>query len=164
MEITPKIIEHPQILVIGVPFYGSPDNGQFAKVWDLSNKINAHIPHQREPATYYGVEAYPEKFRTEGKWFYLAGVEVTSLEAIPVQLVGKVLPAHQYAVFTHHGALPGKLHATFQYAYQTWLPQSSYVQAAPYDFERYDARFLGADNEQSVMEVWIPIILAAEKA
>jgi predicted transcriptional regulator YdeE len=38
-----------------------------------------------------------------------------------------------------------------------WLPGSGFKQAAPYDFERYDARFKGADNDESLTDICVPI-------
>src|SRR6185436_4882693 len=105
-----------------------------------------------------GVETYPTDFHTIRKWFYLAGIQVTTLDAVPLALVGKILPANRYAVFSHEGTLPGRLCETFQSIYQQWLPQSGLKLAGAYDFERYDARFLGPLNAESVMEIYVPVL------
>lgn len=153
----PKFIELPRILVAGVPYYGDPSDGQFAKMWEILNGMAGQIANQKIPVTHFGVESYTEEFQTKGKWFYLAGVEVTSLDVIPIGAVAKIIPANTYAVFTHTGPLPGTLGETFHYAYHQWLPESGYTQAAAYDLERYDERFLGPTNPHSVMEVCIPV-------
>jgi AraC family transcriptional regulator len=153
----PQILDLPEIRVVGVPYFGPNNEGQFPATWHRFMGLSDLITNKSNPEVYYGVEVYTEDFQASGQWYYLAGVGVTSLDALPVQLVGKVIPANKYAVFTHRGSLPVKLGQTFQYAYKTWLPQSVYTQAAPYDLERYDDRFKGAGNEESVMEVCVPI-------
>ena len=45
----------------------------------------------------------------------------------------------------------------FGYIYGQWLPKSGFRQAGPYDLERYDARFKGPDDDESVMEICVPI-------
>ena len=72
-------------------------------------------------------------------------------------LFRSILPANRYAIFTHKGKLPGRITETFGYIYGEWLPRSGYKQAAPCDFERYDARFKGPDNDESLTEICVPI-------
>ncbi len=61
------------------------------------------------------------------------------------------------AVFTVKGGL-AKIGETFVYAYHTWLPNSNYVVAHPYDFEFYEGdRFKGGQTEDSELELYIPI-------
>ena len=38
------------------------------------------------------------------------------------------------------------------------MPQSGLKLAGAYDFERYDARFLGPTNADSVMEIYLPVL------
>ncbi len=157
----PNIIQFPRMMVIGVPYFGNASNGAFGKVWGRLGPLLQQVPNQKMPKTMLGVEAYTDDMQTSGQWFYLAGVEVSSLDEVPVQLDAKVIPAHSYAVFDHVGRLPGTLAETFAYAYKTWLPQSGYQQAAPFDLERYDARYLGNDNPASVVQVCIPVVAKA---
>jgi AraC family transcriptional regulator len=82
--------------------------------------------------------------------------EVEDLNSIPSSLVGKVIPAHRYAVFTSQGTLDA-LHKTFQHAYHEWLPKSKYKIADWYDFEYYGERFKGMGNPESVIDIYIPI-------
>src|SRR5580704_57413 len=122
----PKIVEFPQILCVGVPYYGDNQNAEIAAAWPLFNSLAEQIKNKKEPRVHLGVETYTAEFDSQRKWFYLAAVEVTSLDEIPVQLVGKIVPANRYAVFTHQGKLPGKIKDTFRYIYGEWLPGSGY--------------------------------------
>ena len=101
----PRIVKLSEIRVIGVPYYGKNDAGQIPAMWPVFDALVDQIENKTDPPVYLGVEAYTEEFSSLGKWFYLAGIQVTKMDSIPVQLVGKILPANGYAVFTHRGRL-----------------------------------------------------------
>jgi AraC family transcriptional regulator len=105
----------------------------------------------------YGVEFYTEEFQKEKKWFYMACGGVENLNNIPATMVGKIIPAHTYAVFTHKGLLRD-LGKTFQYVYHEWLPNSKYKIGDCYDFELYDERFKGGDNPDSEIDIYLPVV------
>ena len=86
---------------------------------------------------------------------YMFGASLP-LEDILMDMVGKTLPANTYAVFTHRGSLT-KLGLTCQYIYGKWLPNSDYVLAGEYDFEHYDQRFQGTDNENTEFDIYVPV-------
>jgi len=85
----------------------------------------------------------------------MPGQEVTDLDEIPFDMVGRKIPPSTYAVFTHLGLL-AKLPETFHYGHKTWLPASPYEPAGWFDLELYDSRFKG-DSEDSEVDVCIPI-------
>nr|WP_245368497.1 GyrI-like domain-containing protein [Paenibacillus silagei] len=88
---------------------------------------------------------------------YTACVEAASEEStVPLGMAAKLLPAATYAVFTHKGTL-ARLNDTFQYIYETWLPQSGSVRTNAPEFARYDQRYLGPTNEDSVLDIYIPV-------
>ncbi len=153
----PRIVEKPEILLVGVPFFGDPAGGEFAQTWERFLEHEKAIPNRVNSHEFYGLEFYTADMEKSHRWFYLAGVEVSNLDEIPLALVAKRLPASQYAVFTVKGGL-AKLGETFRYAYGAWLPASNYVAAHPYDFEFYeDERFKGGEGEDSELEIYIPI-------
>jgi AraC family transcriptional regulator len=95
-----------------------------------------------------------------GLFYYLAGLPVSSLEEVPIELVGKTPPASEYAVLTHKGSLVGKTNTvkdTCYYAYGTWLPKSPYLNPHAYDFEYYDERFKGNDKPESEIDICMSI-------
>jgi AraC family transcriptional regulator len=65
------------------------------------------------------------------------------------------VPEYTYAVFAHKGDLPS-LSKTYEYIYQTWLPQSGYKLAAKIDFEHYNADFKDFAPD-SVFYIYLPI-------
>jgi predicted transcriptional regulator YdeE len=75
---------------------------------------------------------------------------------VPVELLVKVLPPTQYAVFTLHGEeitsdWPRRI-------YQEWLPGSGYEPTHQYNFQYYDERFKGIDKiNESTIDVYVPV-------
>lgn len=95
--------------------------------------------------------------RTEDPNFcYLACLEVADLNDVPMDMVAKTLPVNTYAVFIHRGSL-GKLAATYEGIYRTWLPNSDYALAGSYDFEAYPESFDLEDETRCVLEIWVPV-------
>jgi AraC family transcriptional regulator len=99
---------------------------------------------------------YGNEFETEKRWTYLAGMQVSDLNCLPLGAVGVALPAATYAVFTSKGGLEN-IPITFQHAYHEWLPSSGYEMAFPFDFEYYDQRFHHDDPSTSEVDLYIPI-------
>ncbi len=65
------------------------------------------------------------------------------------------VPEYTYAVFAHKGDLPS-LGKTYEYIYETWLPQSGYQVAAKIDYEYYDQDFKNFAPD-SVFYIYVPI-------
>jgi AraC family transcriptional regulator len=153
--VEPKIVELPQFCVVGIAVYGDGKSGLFPKAWDIYMRKQKDM-QLKKPNVGYGVEYYTEEFEKEHKWFYMACGEVENLNNIPSSMVGKVIPAHKYAVFTSEGST-SELHKIFQYAYHEWLPKSKYKIADWFDLEYYDERFKGADDPESEIDIYIPV-------
>jgi AraC family transcriptional regulator len=156
MTMEPRIVELPQFYVVGVGVFGDGKSGLFPKAWDIYMRKQKDM-QLKKPNVGYGVEYYTEEFEKEHKWFYMACGEVESLNNIPSSMVGKVIPAHKYAVFTSKGST-SELHKIFQYVYHEWLPKSKYKIADWFDFEYYDERFKGMDRLDSEIDIYIPIV------
>ena len=152
----PRVVTLSQFFVVGVAVYGDGKSGLFPKAWDMYMRMAKNI-ELKNPKVGYGVEYYTEEFGKEHKFFYMACGEVGDLNSIPASLVGKVIPAHTYAVFTSKGSV-NELKRVFQYAYHEWLPKSKYKIADWYDFEYYDERFKGMDNPESEIDIYIPVV------
>ena len=156
----PKFIKLDKLMLAGVGTFGNVESGSPPEMWEVlrSNSLEAS-DRINEPVS-YGVETYTKEMQTKGKWFYMAAVEVSSFENLPAQMSGKLLPANEYAVFTYKGAITPALGQLFQSIFKEWLPESGFVQAGPYDLERYDHRFLGPENPDSEFDILIPVIKA----
>jgi len=151
----PKMIDLEALNLVGVAFYGGPEDGQFGKTWDRFFKLESRVTQRVNPQTCYGVEIYgPEMFQVH-QWTYFPAVAVSSLQEIPESMLGKSLPASKYAVFTVTGRL-AKIGEMFKYAYMEWIPASRYEVAHLFDFELYDERYHG-DVDDSVVDIYIPV-------
>lgn len=156
----PKIVKRDAIKLIGIMYYGDNKNWEIPKIWQEFVPMMGQIPNSLPVHEGYGLCFYTESFSKSSLFYYLAGVPVSSLEEIPIALVGKTLPASEYAVFTHKSTIAGKgstIKDTYAYVYGTWLPKSPYVNPYAYDFEYYDERYKGNDNPESEIDVYIPI-------
>ena len=156
----PRIVKKDAIKMIGLMYFGDNKNWEIPKIWEEFMPLMKTVPNSLQANEAYGLCFYTETTSKTGLFYYLAGLRVSSLEEIPIRLVGKTLPASEYAVFTHKGSLIGKSNTvkdTYKYAYGTWLPNSPYVNAYDYDFEFYDERFKGNDNPESEIDVYIPV-------
>jgi AraC family transcriptional regulator len=144
--------------VVGLIYCGeNQKGGEVAQLWQAFDKREPSVPNQPKgicPVT-YGV-CFNDNRAIAPRFCYVASVEVESLEDILMDMVGKTLPANTYAVFTHRGSLT-KLGLTCQYIYGKWLPNSDYVLAGEYDFEHYDQRFQGTDNENTEFDIYVPV-------
>jgi len=107
----------------------------------------------------YSMQAYSQTYfndfnpNTEfEKW---ACMEVTDFDSIPNEMESFTLKGGLYAVFLHKGtASEGQ--KTFQYIFETWLPNSVYVLDNRPHFEILGAKYKNEDTD-SEEELWIPI-------
>lgn len=151
----PKIITLDKLYLAGVVVYGNSDKGLFGHAWDILMKVNTGINWKNDKIA-YGVEFFTEELYRENKWFYMVAMEVADLSNIPTNMVGKVIPANTYAVFTSIGKIENTK-KTSKYGHEEWLPKSRYEQADWFEFERYDQRFKGPAEEDSEVDIYIPI-------
>jgi AraC family transcriptional regulator len=151
-----RFIDKGEMLLAGVACYGEPSKGLFKRAWGRLGKRFGHIGNRVNERECFGLELYGPEFHAERVWTYLAAVEVTSLEELPMDMVARKIPASTYAVFTVHGAIEA-IGPAFRQIYDTWLPSSGYELRHPYDFELYDERFNLAEPDKSAMDIYVPV-------
>jgi AraC family transcriptional regulator len=150
-----RIVDLNAMMLVGLPYYGDPSNGSFAKAWHRLMQVELPAGSRVDEKVAYGVELYGPEFHQDRQWTYFPSFEVRDLNDIPGSLFAKTLPAAKYAVFRETGGL-AKFAEMFRYAYDKWLPASGYEIAYPYDFEFYGEEYTG-DVPDSVVEIYIPI-------
>lgn len=156
----PRIVKRDAVKLIGMMYYGDNKNWEIPKIWEEFMPLTQKIPNGLPVQEAYGVCFYTESFSKSGLFYYMAAVPVSSLDEIPMELVGKTLPATEYAVFTHKGPIVGSSNTvkdTYAYVYGTWLPKSPYTNPYAYDLEFYDERYKGNADPDSEIDVYIPI-------
>jgi AraC family transcriptional regulator len=152
----PKIVNRPAFKVIGLSYVGKNEHGEIAQLWDKFNQVSGKIKSINEKEAFGLCFSTVEGGAQPGEFEYVAGFEVADEKGLPAGMVHRQVPAYKFAVFTHHGKLTN-LGETYQYIYNTWLPQSG-LQMHPdkFDMEVYDGDFkLGEDDSKFYIYVAI---------
>ena len=150
----PKILTRPEMTLVGIVGTGSTvSDVDIAGLWKRFISLSQLIAHQVDPEK--GYELHIHQATSPQMHFCLVGVAVKKIEALPIEIFAKVVPAGRYAVFTHtfsHGGFGEAFKAVY-----AWLEGSPYQFAHPFDIQVYDERFKGADDSESVIEILVPI-------
>jgi len=153
VEITEPRFEHGQFLLIA-GFGGRFTQETTEDIPALWEKLIPHlgkIPAQVNEVT-YGVCCNADG---EGGFEYIAGVQIDKLDDLPEKYRWVEIQPQKYAVFEHKGSL-AQLPDTFQYIWNTWLPQSGHEAADAPEFERYSEDYNPKLNT-GTLEIWLPI-------
>lgn len=110
--------------------------------------IAAKIPGKINNNIYALYTDYEGDYTKPYSW--ILGCEVESLDEVPEGLVGKVIPASEYAVYTTQGKFPEGLIAAWQ---AIWKAQFKRLYTS--DFELYSADFDPEHNPQ--VKVYIAV-------
>lgn len=161
VTLQPQIKEIGELLIVGIRSTTTLRKNRIPEMWAQFKHRIEEIPHRVLPLKAYGIcevdpEYYMSKFNEDTEFSEFVGVEVREVDSLPPEMTVKSLTGGRYAVFTHRGKLD-TLAITYHYIFGTWLPCSKYQLDLRDDFEFYDERFLGLDNEQSEMDIYIPI-------
>ena len=164
----PTLVEKPQITLVGLSFFGNPfavsggwtEENEIGRLW---NRFMAYLTLHRDRLKHvlsdtvaYEVHIEHQETKLTGEYEVFAGLEVATLEDVPVELSVKILPPATYAVFT----LEGKqiISDWPKTIVGEWMARSGYQSAYTYGFERYDERFKGVQNiDESVLDVYVPV-------
>jgi AraC family transcriptional regulator len=164
-QMEPEIVELTDMTVVGMQSLFSTNYNMMTKLWERFSPRMQEIKHVSNPNVALGVsfgmiEVKPEAESSttkEYQFFHLVGMLVTTSGDIPEGMTYKQIPAHRYAKFTHKGPIESTLDATYDYIFNTWLPQSGYqYDDSGCDIEWYDERF-SMDSEDSEFDIYVPI-------
>ncbi len=153
----PRFVYREAFTVAGMKCRTTMENNLIPQLWDDFMQRSDELANTIEPDNCYGICYYEEGDDAPGnKYFsYLASIEVSATQNLPVGMESRLIPAADYAVFEHHGPLDD-LQKTYKAIYGDWYPTSEYKKIGDQDFELYDQRFKFGQAD-SVMEIWIPI-------
>ncbi len=152
-KMEPKFVEKGKMSVVGMVYYGENKQGEIGRLWERFNPAASAIKNVVAGSMGYGV-CFNDNRTADPNFCYLACLEVADLTDIPVNMVGKTVPASTYAVFTVAGL--AVLHEAYRYIYQTWLPASGYELSGSYDFEAYGEEFDSSDASGQLY-IYIPV-------
>jgi predicted transcriptional regulator YdeE len=163
----PVITQKPEILLMGMSFYGDPFSQRGG--WEAENEIGClwtrlmkymsengeKIQHLTQPGVAYEVHIYNEETITQGVFEVFAGVPVEKLEDVPVELLIRILPPSEYAIFTFKGE---EITSDWHMQIDQWIAAAGYQRAHPFSFQYLDERFKGVDNlAESILDVYMPV-------
>lgn len=149
----PKIVTRESTTMVGMRYQGKNEHNEIGDMWTKFNGIGHKIKHATGEAAIGLCTTLDDA--PEGEFEYVAGFPVNKLEDVPEEMVIRTIPANTYAVFAHKGGFEG-IGKTYEYAYQTWLPQSGFELADKIDFEYYDEDFKDFAPD-SVFYIYLPI-------
>ena len=151
----PEIVELGVIRLSGMMTLVNSDTSVITTLWAKLMPDISKIPNRTNPNGYYGVSFWPSHCEDE-EFFHFIGIETSTPELTPLNMVSKTIPAARYLKFVHRGRSRDVV-ATYDYIYREWLPRSQYRLCVPYEFEYCGERYFGPDNEASESEIYIPV-------
>jgi predicted transcriptional regulator YdeE/DNA-binding transcriptional MerR regulator len=157
IQMEPKIKTYPSFTLVGLRYFGRNENQEISQLWEQFNqkmRLIGGIKNETGEVA-IGLCITPEFLSPDGSFEYVAGLPVSKVEDVPQGFVVREVPEYTYAVFAHTGDLEG-LGKTYEYIYETWLPQSGYQLAAKLDFEYYDDDFKNFSSD-SIFYIYVPI-------
>lgn len=150
----PRIERKAEITVVGLVGKFTMQNNTISSLWTEFNKRDKEITNAVSDVA-IGVCFYDKDHTNESAFTYLAGKIVDSDYAMPSGMSSRKIPAADYAVFEHKGALD-TLRETYNQIFEEWLPQSGYEFGNQDDLEIYGDKFAYGKRD-SIMEIWIPV-------
>jgi AraC family transcriptional regulator len=154
-DLEPKVVELGSIYLVGLTALEHPSTQLITELWSHFPMEVPMIQNRILPEKYYQIVFWPDQYDLDGV-FLMCAVEVTDLNRVNLNLVGKHIPPARYLRFIHKG-LSCKVGLTYKYIYESWLPKSDYRLSLPYNFEVYGDKFLGPENPLSESEIYIPV-------
>ena len=156
-----KFVTKPSMTVIGLSYIGKNDeqgpsfNHGIADMWGEFNTRYVEIKNLVERNALGACFSSPER-AAEGEFEYVACYAVKAGTEVPDGMVMRQIPDYKYAIFTHKGKTIN-LGETYQYIYETWLPQSGVeLHEDKFDMEVYDQRFI-PDSDESEFDILVAV-------
>lgn len=161
LSLVPQIVLEGERVLAGMRTMTSLENNRVFALWESFLPRITELDNIVEAGVSYGVHEVDEEgsiisFNGESELSYLAAVEWPGSEHLPGGLVSRLLPEQLYARFTHKGSL-ARLEESYAYIYGSWLAGAPYELSCGYDYERFDGRFTGIDDDNSELEIYIAI-------
>jgi len=162
-----KTTDKRKIILVGMDFYGNlyekaggwSEQNAIGQLWGRFNSFYAKkkdsIEHLASESGYeLWVDFEGEEDQKSNHIF--VGVEVGTLDDLPLELVARILPETRYAIYTLKG---GKIKSDWpSKVVSQWLLKAGLEQSFTYIIEYYDSqRFKGLDNADSELDIYVPV-------
>jgi predicted 3-demethylubiquinone-9 3-methyltransferase (glyoxalase superfamily)/predicted transcriptional regulator YdeE len=146
----PRIEHKAAFTVAGLRIRTRPKAPEIGQLWDRFVPRSDEIAHNADAPNSFGLMGNRDD--AAGMMDYMAGLAVSSADALPAGMETWPVPAADYAVFTTNIKVIGQ---AFDHAFGVWLPASDYQAATSPCFERYGADFMPGDG---TLTIWIPVV------
>ncbi len=96
----PRIVSKEDKDLMGIVYYGDGKDKGIEEIYVNLKKNIVSVGNRKNPNQVYGVCFRDPDFTAKtGKFNYMVAVEVSSIGDIPLEMVAKKIPSHDYAVF-----------------------------------------------------------------
>lgn len=146
-----SIVERPDIWIGGIALRGEHHHRMRSKLW---NQFDEELQKRAiDPVTTrgYGYESLDD----ENKPYYLAAIEVDSLDNLPQGWVGKHIPRHKYAVFSLDNVIE-EMPFAVEEIYKKQLQELNVKPKLDFCFEFYEEGFIANDRTHP-LQLFVPI-------
>jgi AraC family transcriptional regulator len=147
----PTIIEKASFTIGGIKLTGVLQNHSISKLWNTFYEELHKQSIDQETTRCYGYEAIDDTNTP----YYLAAVEVASLDDLPKGWSGEHIPEHKYAAFPLDNVIDNISYA-IEEIYKNQLQALKLTPVMNYSFEFYNEDFVAHDSSYS-LQIFIPI-------
>jgi AraC family transcriptional regulator len=124
------------------------------RLWVRFSERAASIPDRVAPPRFFQLAWWSED--AEDSLEIMAGIRVSRLENVPMDLIGKMVPACDCLVFTHRGSM-SSVGDSYQAIYGRWLQDTDRRPVLPFNFERYADDGKDPWSDGYSMEICVPV-------
>lgn len=161
ISIIPQIKEIESISIVGASTYTSIANNAIYKLWEDFMPDAQRIENRTDEDFYElspcDADFNEEEFTMDTLFKKVAGVRVNESFVVPEGMAKYTIDQGKYAIFVHKGYIKD-IQITYDYIHKTWLPNSNYNADDRISFEKYGPAYLGHENPESELEIYLPII------
>ncbi len=160
MKMEPEIKIAGDKMLVGMSSKTSLNNNKIPQMWqdflkripEVKNRANT----DRFLLNRFNPDLKVEDITDDWEFEKWVAVEVESFASVPKDLETHTNQGGKYAVYIHKGTVMTFVE-TSAYVFGTLFPKTGLVFDERDDFVRYGPKFLGPMNEESEVEIWIPI-------
>ncbi|MGD8190920.1 AraC family transcriptional regulator [Brevibacillus ginsengisoli] len=162
-----RIETKPEMRIIGYELKTNVNGGlnlkEIPAFWDkyLAEQLYKKIPNCLHTESPVELGMCWDFNSQTGEMSYIIGMEATSFENVPSEMVCRTIPEATYAVFTTpkvaHAEFSPSIQSTWKSIFEEWFPHSGYEHAGTPEFEWYDERCHQDKHELLQMDIYIPI-------
>jgi predicted transcriptional regulator YdeE len=161
MNLEPTLVNIDTFLLAGTERFTDSGVQSLSDTWGDFERRFKDIRHKATPPVVWAYEDYSRGFELVPngfpRYYFMVGVEVTSIDDLPSGIVGKKVVPGAYARFDFAGRLDD-LKDVFRYIYDEWLPNSAYAfdPLKGADLVRYPE---AAKDDVGRVEIYIPVVM-----